>query len=491
MLKQIPGASDLDRATYRAMNWLREYIDTAIAAGGGGGGVTAHSLLTGLTVGDDHPQYLNNTRGDARYLQKANNLSDVAVVATARANLGLGGAATLNVGTVAGTVAAGDDSRITGAAQKASNLSDLASAATARTNLGLVIGTDVVAFSHVGSGGTAHAAVTTTVNGFMSAADKTKLDGVAAGATANATDASLRDRSTHTGTQASSTVTAAATARILGRITAGAGAVEELTGTQATTLLDVFTGALKGLVPSGGTASTFLRGDGSWQAIAGGGDMLRANNLSDVLSVATARTNLGLSSLATLVPPGTTTTYLRGDGTFQTLPLADVVANASTAAQTGFAADTYVTGSNVTIGGRVKAGTVIKWRLHMTKTAAGVATPTFVIRMGTAGTVADAAAVSFLTGAQTAAVDRGTLDIECTIRSVSATGTVYGDFVFSRQNTTNVGFWNVAFQVQTNGGVSGSINTAAAGLIVGLSMNFGASAAVTVERCSVQAYNLT
>ena len=35
----------------------------------------------------------------------------------ARSNLGLGGAAVLNVGTAAGTVAAGNDSRITGAAQ--------------------------------------------------------------------------------------------------------------------------------------------------------------------------------------------------------------------------------------------------------------------------------------------------------------------------------------------------------------------------------------
>jgi hypothetical protein len=37
-------------------------------------------------------------------------------------------------------------------------------------------------------------------------ASKTKLDGIASGATANATDAQLRDRSTHTGTQAASTI---------------------------------------------------------------------------------------------------------------------------------------------------------------------------------------------------------------------------------------------------------------------------------------------
>jgi hypothetical protein len=43
--------------------------------------------------------------------------------------------------------------------------------------------------------------------GLMASADKTKLDGVAASATANSSDATLLDRSNHTGTQAAGTVT--------------------------------------------------------------------------------------------------------------------------------------------------------------------------------------------------------------------------------------------------------------------------------------------
>jgi len=51
-------------------------------------------------------------------------------------------------------------------------------------------------------------AATTSAAGSMSSADKTKLDGIASGTTANSSDAQLRDRSTHTGTQAFSTLTA-------------------------------------------------------------------------------------------------------------------------------------------------------------------------------------------------------------------------------------------------------------------------------------------
>jgi len=58
---------------------------------------------------------------------------------------------------------------------------------TAGTNPTTLAGygiTDAAPSSHVGTGGAAHADATTSVDGFMTAADKTKLDGVATGANA-------------------------------------------------------------------------------------------------------------------------------------------------------------------------------------------------------------------------------------------------------------------------------------------------------------------
>lgn len=72
------------------------------------------------------------------------------------------------------------------------------------------------------------------------------------------------------------------TGRFVGRTAAGTGDPELLTGTQATTLLDVFTSALKGLVPaSGGGTSNFLRSDGAWASPAGAGTVTNsAGNLT-------------------------------------------------------------------------------------------------------------------------------------------------------------------------------------------------------------------
>lgn len=59
--------------------------------------------------------------------------------------------------------------------------------------------------------------VTETVAGFMSAADKTKLDGIADHATANSSDKTLLNRANHTGTQAASTITGLAAVATTGK----------------------------------------------------------------------------------------------------------------------------------------------------------------------------------------------------------------------------------------------------------------------------------
>jgi hypothetical protein len=117
-----------------------------------------------------------------------------------------------------------------------------------------------------------------TVDGRDIATDGTKLDGIATGATANDTDANLRARASHTGAQALATISDAgalaaldtvgtsqvdnlaityakiqnvsATARLLGRDTAGAGVVEELAAATVRTMLNVADGAEANTVDS-------------------------------------------------------------------------------------------------------------------------------------------------------------------------------------------------------------------------------------------------
>lgn len=80
---------------------------------------------------------LTQETGDKRYLRQTQNLADLNDTEEARDNLGLGNSATRDVGTTKGTVAVGNDSRITGALQKENNLSDLSDTSEALKALGL------------------------------------------------------------------------------------------------------------------------------------------------------------------------------------------------------------------------------------------------------------------------------------------------------------------------------------------------------------------
>lgn len=113
---------------YTQANNLKEIFDAGIEAQAAARG---HLGLGKLATKDSLGP------ADVNALAKDQNLNDVPDKAKARTALQLGNSATRNVGTTSGTVAAGDDSRITGAMQKAQNGADIPNKPLFVQNLGL------------------------------------------------------------------------------------------------------------------------------------------------------------------------------------------------------------------------------------------------------------------------------------------------------------------------------------------------------------------
>jgi hypothetical protein len=220
---------------------------------------------------------------DVNALAIANNLSDLNNAGTARTNLGLGTSATLDTGTSNGNVVvldatglpAVDGSQLTGVTSTdntklaiANNLSDLNSASTARTNLGL---------------GTSATLDTGTANGNVVVLDATGLPAV--------------DGSQLTGVTSTDN-TKLAIANNLSDLNNATTARTNLgLGTSAT--LDVGTGA-NDVVQLDGTSKLPAVDGSQLTNISPTGALLITNNLSDLNSASTARTNLGLGTSATL-----------------------------------------------------------------------------------------------------------------------------------------------------------------------------------------------
>ncbi len=159
-------ATLVNQTNIKSINGISLLGSGDITIAGGGGGTTDHSVLTNRNLADAHT---------------------IASITNLQSSLD----AKLNSALVSSF---------------ALTLLDDTTAAAMRTTLGLGTAATTASGDYATSGHT-HATATTTVAGLISAADQTKLNGIATGATANSTDATLLNRANHTGTQAISTIT--------------------------------------------------------------------------------------------------------------------------------------------------------------------------------------------------------------------------------------------------------------------------------------------
>lgn len=186
----------------------------------------------------------------------------------------------------------------------------------------ITLNVDAADFDPAGSAAAAQsasqplAAVLTNTTASFLTADETKLDGIAAGAQVNDAAAAILTKLL--------TVDGAGSgldADLLDGISS-AGFATSAQGALAASALQ--TVAVPASITATGTASasTFLRGDGAWASPAGGGggDLLAANNLSDLANAATGRTNLGVAigtnvQAFSAVLAATTASFLTADET--------------------------------------------------------------------------------------------------------------------------------------------------------------------------------
>lgn len=167
-------------------------------------------------------------------------------------------------------------------------------------------------------------------------------------------------------------------------------------------------------------------------------------------------------------------------------PAAPFLVNAAAVGQTGFAADTYLTGSNILLPpGRPIVGSTYTLTFDMTKTAAGTAAATLIVRYGTAGAIGDTARLTFTFGAGTAAVDSGVMWVQCHFRTVGAgTAAVLAGQATWVHHLAATGLHSTgASGVGAVFVVSGGFDSTPAGSVIGASFNGGASFAGTNTIC--------
>jgi hypothetical protein len=149
---------------------------------------------------------------------------------------------------------------------------------------------------------------------------------------------------------------------------------------------------------------------------------------------------------------------------------------------------TYITGTNFKVcSNKLQAGSMFRWVISMTKTAAGIATSTFDVAFGTAGTTADTARLSFTKPAGTAIADEGKVTIECIIRSIGASGVAVGEFSMIH-NLAATGHMLIPCAVVNT--ISAGFDTTVAGMNIGVCITSGSADVITIQLVQAEAWDI-
>lgn len=164
--------------------------------------------------------------------------------------------------------------------------------------------------------------------------------------------------------------------------------------------------------------------------------------------------------------------------------------NVSVASQAITAATpTVVAGSTVPVpAGGLRVGTIFRFTLAVSKTAAGTVASSIVFQLGTAGSVADADILTFTLPVGTAVADVGWAELVVTIRGPLGAACIAQGVLAFGHNGNAGGLINIPLAVLHV--TSAGFNSATANLIASLVLNTGASQAWTVTQCVVETANL-
>lgn len=164
----------------------------------------------------------------------------------------------------------------------------------------------------------------------------------------------------------------------------------------------------------------------------------------------------------------------------------ETLANSTATPQTPAASTrTYIAGSAIKLQGNstLKVGLVLRWEFWMTKTAAGTASSTIDVAVGTTGTVADTGRLAYTKPAGTAAVDEGKVVVTAVVQSIGATGVLVGECEVTHNGNT-VGHMTIPIAVLNTSSVGFDMTAVTT---IGLCITTGAADAITISGVTAEA----